>query len=110
MRSRSEGNADPTLATRRILRSREMASGDFTPPPAELERALAKYRDQLALPFDTGTRYVTLNTNLKPFDDLNVRRAIVAGFDRQAMRLTRGGSLVAALATHFIPPGDPGFC
>jgi peptide/nickel transport system substrate-binding protein len=104
-----EGNADPALATRRILRGREMASGDFTPPPAELERALAKFRDQLALPFVNGTRYVTLNTKLKPFDDINVRRAIVAGFDRQAMRLTRGGSSVASLATHFIPPGTPGF-
>jgi peptide/nickel transport system substrate-binding protein len=86
-----------------------MVSGDFSPPPAELERALRRDRDQLALPFANGTRYVALNTTLPPLDDVNVRRAIVAGFDRRAMQLTRGGATAAALATHFIPPGTPGF-
>jgi peptide/nickel transport system substrate-binding protein len=104
-----QGNSDQALATRRILRGHDMVSGDFTPPPAELERALAHDRDQVALPLSNGTRYVTLNTKLKPFDDLNVRRAVVAGFNRAAIRLTQGGPTVGELATHFIPPGTPGF-
>lgn len=51
---------------------------------------------------------MTLNTKVAPFDDLDVRRAVVAGFNRDAMRLANGGAAVAALATHFIPPGTPG--
>ncbi len=34
---------------------------------------------------------------------------MVAGFDRQAMRLTAGGAAITGQATHFIPPGTPGF-
>ena len=50
-----------------------------------------------------------MNTTIKPFDDVNVRKAVIAGFDREAMRLTRGGELVGDIPTHFIPPGMPGF-
>ena len=34
---------------------------------------------------------------------------MVAGFDREAMRLARGGSAVGPIPQHFIPPGVPGF-
>jgi peptide/nickel transport system substrate-binding protein len=104
-----QGNDETALAIRRILHGRGMVSGDFTPPPAELKRALADDRDQLALTSSNATRYVTLNTALEPFDNVDVRRAVVAGFDRRAMWLTRGGPAAATLATHFIPPGTPGF-
>jgi peptide/nickel transport system substrate-binding protein len=104
-----EGNDDPTVATRRILGGRRLVSGDFNPPPAELKRALEQRRDQIALPLANFVRYVTLNTKLAPFDDINVRKAVVAAFDRDAMRLVRGGAAVASVATHFIPPGTPGY-
>ena len=38
-----------------------------------------------------------------------MRRAVVAGFNREAMRLVRGGELVGDIPTHMIPPGLPGF-
>jgi peptide/nickel transport system substrate-binding protein len=38
-----------------------------------------------------------------------VRKAMIAGFDRNAMRLTRGGASVGDIATHFLPPDFPGF-
>jgi peptide/nickel transport system substrate-binding protein len=50
-----------------------------------------------------------MNTTVKPFDDVNVRKAVVAGFDRNAMRLTRGGELVGDMPTHLLNPGIPGF-
>ena len=50
-----------------------------------------------------------MNTKLAPFDDVNVRRAVAAGIDREAMRRARGGDAVADIATHFIAPGTPGF-
>ena len=104
-----EGNDDATVATRRVINGDDMVSGDFTPPPAELKRALTNDRDQLAVTSSNGTRYVALNTRLKPFDNIDVRRAVVAALDRRAMWLTRGGAATAAIATHFIPPGTPGF-
>ena len=42
------------------------------------------------------TRWIALNTTIKPFDNVNVRKAIIAGFDRDALRLTRGGEEVGA--------------
>ena len=56
-----------------------------------------------------GYRYFPLNTTIKPFDDLNVRKAVMAGFDRDAARKARGGKFVGDLATHFLPPDFPGF-
>ena len=56
-----------------------------------------------------GTLWIALNTQRPPFDDLDVRRAVVAGFDRKALRLTRGGREAGPIAQHFIPPGTPGF-
>jgi len=52
---------------------------------------------------------VNMNNTVKPFDDINIRKAVVAGFDRNAMRLVRGGELVGDIPTHMLPPGLPGF-
>ena len=104
-----QGNDDATVATRRIVNGQGLVSGDFNPPPAELRRLVERYPDQIALPPANAVHYVTLNTQVPPFDDINVRKAVVAGFDRDAMRRARGGSATASLATHFIPPGTPGY-
>jgi peptide/nickel transport system substrate-binding protein len=104
-----EGNDDAASATRRIVNGRALVNGDFNPPPAELKRLLEDHRDQIALPLANFVRYVTLNTKVAPFDNLNLRKAVVASFDRDAMRLAHGGAAVSSLATHFIPPGTPGY-
>jgi peptide/nickel transport system substrate-binding protein len=104
-----QGNDDTTVASRKILDGDSMINGDFSPPPAILKQAVTKQKDQLTLVPSGGARWVAMNTTIKPFDDVNVRRAVVAGFDRTAMRLTRGGELIGDMPTHFIPPGMPGF-
>jgi peptide/nickel transport system substrate-binding protein len=105
-----QGNDDTTVASRKILDGQDMVNGDFSPPPAVLKQALeGDTKDQLALVPNGGARWVSMNTTIKPFDDVNVRRAVIAGFDREAMRLTRGGELIGDIPTHFIPPGVPGF-
>jgi peptide/nickel transport system substrate-binding protein len=104
-----EGNDDTTVSSRKILSGQSMLNGDFSPPPPILKQATTRQKDQLVLVPGGGGRYVSLNTRLKPFDDINVRKAVVAGFDRNAMRLTRGGSLVGDIPTHFLPPGINGF-
>jgi peptide/nickel transport system substrate-binding protein len=104
-----QGNDDTTVASRRVLSSSGMLTGDFSPTPSVLAQAAKEHRDQLALVPAGSVRYVTMNTSIAPFDDVNVRRAVVAGFDREAMRLSRGGAAVGDIPTHMLPPGLPGF-
>ena len=103
-----EGN-DPPVASRQILNGSNAVSGDFLPPAAVLKTASASRSEQIASTPSGGNRYVALNTTIPPFDDVNVRRAVVAAADRDALRLTIGGAKVGDVATHFIPPGVPGF-
>jgi peptide/nickel transport system substrate-binding protein len=104
-----EGNDDATVASRRILNGTAMAQGDGAPPAVVIKQASQRFGDQLAFVPGGQYRMVAMNTRIKPFDNVNVRKAVLAVFDRQAMQLTRGGSVVGEIATHFIPPGFPGF-
>jgi peptide/nickel transport system substrate-binding protein len=104
-----QGNDDTAIASRRILDEQDMVSGDFIPPPAVLKPALSRQRSQLLLPPSGGIRYVAMDTSRKPLDNVDVRRAVVAGFDREALRLARGGRTIGDLATHILPPGLAGF-
>ena len=103
-----EGNDDTTVASRKILTGSGLISGDFEPPPAIMKQNKDN-KQQLFFTAGGGDRWVALNTKLKPFDDVNVRRAVVAGFDRQALLLARGGEVVGQVPTHMLPPGLAGF-
>jgi peptide/nickel transport system substrate-binding protein len=104
-----EGFTDTVSAGKKILTGSDQVNGDFSSEPETLKLAATKYPDQLTLTPTGGNRYVALNTSKPPFDDLDVRKAVVAGSDREALRATRGGPLVGPVATHFIPPDIPGF-
>jgi peptide/nickel transport system substrate-binding protein len=104
-----QGNDDTTIASRRVVDGNGMLTGDFSPPPQVLATVFKSQRDQLELVPGGSARYVSMNTTVKPFDDVNVRKAVIAGFDREAMRLARGGELFGDIPTHMIPPGLPGF-
>jgi peptide/nickel transport system substrate-binding protein len=104
-----EGNSDSTVASRRILNGSALVQGDGAPPAPVLKQAATRFKNQLVLVPAGGTRYVAMNTKIKPFDNVNVRRAVFAIFDRNAMRLTRGGPIVGDIAWRYIPPGIPGF-
>jgi peptide/nickel transport system substrate-binding protein len=104
-----EGNTDTTVASRQVLSGSHMASGEFPVPAPVIKEALTKRKDQLTLVPTGGIDYIPLNTAIPPFDDVNVRKAVLAGFDRDAIRLSSGGKVRGPLATHFIPPSLPGF-
>jgi peptide/nickel transport system substrate-binding protein len=103
------GRTDTSVSSRQILTGQGMANGDFSPPPEILKQASTSQKDQLVLTPGTGGRWVSMNTTIKPFDDINVRKAVIAGFDRNAMRLSRGGPLIGGMATHFLSPTIAGF-
>ena len=104
-----EGNNDPLVATRRILTGSHLVSGDFTVPANLLKKAVTQYKDQTSITQTAAWRAVSVNTKMKPFDNVNVRKAIFAVFDRQAMILSRGGTAQGTPAWSFIPPDFPGF-
>ena len=54
-------------------------------------------------------RYIAVRTDRPPFDNADVRRALNAAFDKEALRQAFGGPITGDIPTHFIPPGQPGF-
>jgi peptide/nickel transport system substrate-binding protein len=105
-----EGNDDLTIASRRTLQGDALMCCDSGQPPIPiLRRALTSNEDQVGRVASGGTRWIALNTTKKPFDNINVRKAVIAAFDREALLLTRGGREVGPIAQHYIPPGVPGF-
>jgi peptide/nickel transport system substrate-binding protein len=105
----SEGNDDPTVSARKILEGENLISGDQPPPPAVLREAVTRRKDQIELVPGGGGRWIAMNMTIEPFNNINVRKAVVAGFDKEALRLTRGGEVIGDIATHYIPPGLSGF-
>src|SRR3954470_22014204 len=104
------GGNDLSVASRKILSGQSMLSGDFAAPPtAILKSALQSRKDQVAIIPSGGNRYIGLNTAIAPFNNANLRKALVAATDRNALILTRGGPALGKPATHIIPPGLGGF-
>ena len=105
-----EGNEDLATASRRTLSGTATVCCDAGSPPSEvLGEALNTQKDQVQFVPSGGTRYIAFNTTVAPFDNLNVRKAIIAAMDRNALRLTRGGEILGDIANGWLPPGIPGF-
>jgi peptide/nickel transport system substrate-binding protein len=98
---------DPEVAGRQIFSGRGYANGD-TPTPSTIERFARRAPDRISFT-PLGNRFVALNTQRKPFSDINVRKAFAAVLDRNAMRLQRGGAIIGDIASHFLPPTMRGF-
>jgi peptide/nickel transport system substrate-binding protein len=98
-----------SVASKRILSGKGMVSGDFAAPPTPvLKSALSSRKDQLDIVLSHGYRFIAFNVNVKPLDDVNVRKAFSAVIDRDELRLTRGGPTLGEVATHLIGPDLPG--
>ena len=106
-----KGGNDITVSSRQVLSGTSMFSGDYAAPPVSvLQQGLtSSQRTQFHILPSDGNRYVSLNTTIPPLNNVNVRKAIAAVLNRTALRLTRGGPTLGTIATHFIPPGMPGF-
>ena len=105
-----EGFADTVSAAKKVLTGSGLVNGDFTTPPAAIKQAAQEGEEgQLSLTPSGGNRYVALNTQKPPFDDINVRKAVIANSNRVDLRNTRGGELTGPVATHYLPPDFPGF-
>ena len=99
---------DANVSGRQVLQGQNLIL-DTNPPAQVLKRVVQRQKDQLVTLPGGGFRWFPLNMTVKPLDDINVRRAILAAFDREAAIKARGGTFVGKPGTHFIPPGIPGF-
>jgi peptide/nickel transport system substrate-binding protein len=104
-----EGFTDTNAATRKVLQGSREVTGDFAVPSAALQLALTQFKSQTRSVWSGAYHAVMLNTTKAPFNDLNVRKAVVAGLDKTALRQARGGPADGALAYHFIPAHFPGY-
>jgi peptide/nickel transport system substrate-binding protein len=100
-------DVDPTVAGRQIFSGEGLANAD-TPTRGTIQRFATEAKDRITFT-PVGNRFVALNTQRRPFSDVNVRKAFAAALDRRAMQLQRGGPLVGDIATHYLPPAIPGF-
>src|SRR3954468_9196538 len=104
------GGNDISVASRKILTGQSMISGDFAAPPtATLKSALQSRKDQISILPAGSNRYIGLNSAIPPFDNENLRKAVVAATNRNALIQTRGGPTLGKPATHILPPGLGGF-
>ncbi|MGI8779257.1 MAG: ABC transporter substrate-binding protein [Solirubrobacteraceae bacterium] len=103
------GNEDTAVATRRALSGENLALGEIEPPASQLKTLLESNKSELSVVPGGGWRMISMDTSRPPFDDIDVRKAVIAGFDRNATRQQRGGEALGPIAQHFIPPGMAGF-
>jgi len=104
-----EGNDDAVSSSRRVLNGQSLVQGDGTTPAPVIKQAISHNKDQIAFIPGGGYRFVSMNSTIKPFGNLDVRKAVVAASDRKALQLTRGGTAAGDLATHYLPFDFPGF-
>lgn len=94
----------------------ENGQGDwnFDPPPSDrLNEMGTKYAKQVHVNPLTAFWYLTLNTNLAPFDNQLARQAVNWAVDRAATVRLYGGPNLAQPTCAILPPGFPGhvnFC
>lgn len=105
-----ESDGEVGAFARRTLSGRGLlCCGELQLPRGLARRSLKRFPKQVGSLPTGGTRWVALNTKVAPFDNLNVRRAVVAAFDREALRRTRGSEEVGPVAQGYLPPGVAGY-
>ena len=77
--------ADPTVAARQALDSTDLLMADG-PPASVLKSAYETKKAQLSVA-PLGTYYASLNTSVPPFNNINLRKAVIAAQNREAYLL-----------------------
>jgi peptide/nickel transport system substrate-binding protein len=79
----------------------------FVPPPARIAELASSHAGQLHLSPRVNTFFMTLNTQVPPFDDARVRRALNFAVDRAEVEVLSGGIFRATC--QILPPTLPGY-
>jgi oligopeptide transport system substrate-binding protein len=97
----------PTTAYLKLKRGEVDVLGDNI-PPAEVQRTLVdpQWKDQVQTMEMIAGVYLSMNTQFKPLDDVNVRQALSWAINREKLCKLQGGQAVPLW--QFYPTGMPG--
>jgi len=99
---------EKTVIGQQVLKGEHVVEND-TPAQSIVKEAYDHYPQQITFTPGSGTYYSPLNNAHGPFANADLRRAVWAALDREALVKIRGGALVAAPMTHFLYPEVAGF-
>jgi peptide/nickel transport system substrate-binding protein len=101
---------DPNVIGRQVLAGSHMVQSDAPAAPV-LKLAFQQHRSQLEISAGggAGDRYIAVNNSHGPFKNVNLRKALWAATNREALNRLRGGKLVADVMTHYLWNGVSGF-
>lgn len=99
---------DPTVSLLRFERGEVDLLGDGI-PPAQFVSVMSnpRWRKDVVEGTQLETSYISLNTKMKPLDDVRVRRALNMAVNKE--RIVRIINNRAVVANQPLPPGMPGF-
>ncbi|TMK97129.1 MAG: hypothetical protein E6G34_13495 [Actinobacteria bacterium] len=101
---------DSNVIGRQVLEGSHMTQSDAPAAPI-LKLAAQQHPSQLLISAGggAGDRYIAVNNSDGPFRNVNLRKALWAATDREALDKLRGGKLVSDVMTHFLWNGIAGF-
>ncbi|GGQ44885.1 ABC transporter substrate-binding protein [Streptomyces mutabilis] len=71
--------------------------------------ALKEHKENLDNPVSGYIRYATFAQNVKPFDNIHCRKAMLFGADHVSLQTARGGPVAGGdIGTNMLPPSVPG--
>jgi peptide/nickel transport system substrate-binding protein len=101
---------DTNVIGRQVLEGSDMVQSDAPAAPI-VKLAVQQHPSQLTISAGggAGDRYIAINNSDGPFKNVNLRKALWAATDREALDRLRGGKTVADVMTHFLWDGIAGF-
>ncbi|MDX7950592.1 ABC transporter substrate-binding protein [Lichenihabitans sp. Uapishka_5] len=105
---RVEIGQEPLVAILRLQKGEVDIAGDGIPPAKYLEiKNSPEGKDQIVDRAQFETSYITINTTVKPFDDVRVRQALNMAINKdRIVRIINGR---ATPASQLLPPLMPGY-
>ncbi|WP_428976981.1 ABC transporter substrate-binding protein [Faunimonas pinastri] len=103
-----EVGQEPVVALLRMQRGEVDLPGDGIPPAKYMEVTKdPAYQGRILRTADLKTSYITMNTRMKPFDDVRVRKAVNMAINKD--RIVRVINGRATPANQVLPPDMPGY-
>jgi peptide/nickel transport system substrate-binding protein len=99
---------EPSVIGQQVLKGQDVVQND-NPAQSIVKEAYEHYPQQITFTPGAGTYYASLNNAHGPFTNINLRKAVWAALDRDAIVKVFGGPLVAQPMTHFLYPGVAGY-
>ena len=99
---------DPTVAVLKIQKNEADILGEIFPPAKYTEVSQdASLKDRFVTASQLNTNYMSMNFNIKPFDDVRVRRAVNMAINKQ--RLVQVLNNRGTVTGQVLPPAMGGF-